>query len=279
MTRRSASHEDQTLPQRSSLRQTAAVLFTAAVFPVAGNAAPADGAALRSEYATSLYGIVLARSTFESRIEQDGFEISGRLSSSGVAKIFDDTRANARSSGRLGTDGPLPRSYDVDYTSGDKKKKTTIAFANGAVVSTENTPPVRTNRKDWIKVEQQHLSGVVDPISAALVRAASPADVCNRTIRVFDGALRADLHLTPAGFGTTSVSGYKGDTVKCTVRFEPVAGYRRNNKSIAFMRKTSDIAIAFAQVGTSGVYAPVEATVGTQVGTIKVEAVRFEMVK
>lgn len=263
--------------QRLSIPLRIAAILAVSIVPAAAPAA--ESASLRSEYATSLYGIVLARSTFESRIGKDGFEISGRLSSSGVAKVFDDTRANARASGRLGTDGPLPRSYDVDYTSGDKKKKTTIAFADGTVVRAENTPPVRTNRKDWIKVEQKHLAGVVDPISAALVRAASPAEVCNRTIRVFDGALRADLHLMPAGFGTTSVSGYKGDTVKCAVRFEPVAGYRRNNKSIAYMRKTSDIAIAFAQVGTSGVYAPVEATVGTQVGTIKVQAVRFEMVK
>ena len=278
MNYRSASHEDQTLPHASSLRRKAAVL-AATLVPVAALAAPADGASLRSEYATSLYGIVLARSTFESRIDKDGFAISGQLTSSGVAKIFDDTRASATASGRLGADGPLPRSYGVDYTSGNKKKKTTIAFANGAVVSAENTPPVRTNRKDWIKVEQDHLTGVVDPISAALVRAASPADVCNRTIRIFDGALRADLHLKPAGFGTASVSGYKGDTVKCSARFVPVSGYRSNNKSIAFMRKSSDIAIAFAQVGTSGVYAPVEATVATQVGTIKVQAVRFEMVK
>ena len=234
---------------------------------------------LRSEYATSLYGIVLARSTFESRIDENGFDIAGKLASSGVAKVFDDTRASATAKGHFEAGGPVPRAYDVDYTSGDKKKRTTIAFAGGAVVSAENTPPVRTNRKDWIKVEREHLAGVVDPISAALVRADSPADVCNRTIRIFDGALRADLHLKPAGFGTASVSGYRGDTVKCTVRFVPVSGYRRNNKSIAFMRKSSDIAITFAQVGASGVYAPVEATVGTQVGTIKVKAVRFEMVK
>jgi hypothetical protein len=247
--------------------------------PATALAAPADGPSLRSEYATSLYGIVLARSSFESRIDRNGFDIAAKLSSSGVAKIFDDTRASASVSGRFESDGPVPRAYGVDYTSGTKQKKTTIAFADGAVVRAENTPPVRTNRKDWIKVEQEHLSGVVDPISAALVRADKPADVCNRTIRIFDGALRADLQLKPAGFGKASVSGYEGDTVKCTVRFVPVSGYRRNNRSIAFMRTSSDIAIAFAQIGTSGVYAPVEATVGTQVGTIRVQAVRFEMVK
>jgi len=234
---------------------------------------------LRSEFATSLYGVVLARSSFRSRIDRDGFEISGELASSGVAKVFDDTRARASASGRFENGATAPRSYVVDYTSGKKKKRTTISFANGAVVSAENTPPVRTNRKDWIKVEAEHLAGVVDPFSAALVRADSPSDVCNRTIRIFDGALRADLRLKPAGFGKASVPGYKGETVKCTARFVPISGYRKGNSSIAFMRKSSDIAIAFAPVGGSGVYAPVEASVGTQVGTIKVQAVRFEAVK
>lgn len=265
------------MPELSKLRLAAAVLAIAA--PNTALAASSDAMSLRSEFATSLYGVVLARSSFQSRIDRDGFEISGELSSSGVAKVFDDTRARASASGRFENGGPVPRNYVVDYTSGNKKKRTTISFANGAVVSAENTPPVRTNRKDWIKVEPEHLAGVVDPFSAALVRADSPSDVCNRTIRVFDGALRADLRLKPAGFGKASVPGYKGDTVKCTASFVPVSGYRKGNSTIAFMRKSSDIAIAFAPVGGSGVYAPVEATVGTQVGTIKVQAVRFEAVK
>ena len=266
------------MPELSSFFRVAAALSVAAI-PTTSLAAPPDGTSLRSEYATSLFGVVLARSTFESRIDEKGFDVSGRMSSSGFAKIFDDTKASATSSGRFDAGGPVPRSYGVDYTSGKKKKKTTIAFANGAVASAENTPAVRTDRADWIKVERDHLAGVVDPISAALVRSDSPTGVCNRTIRIFDGAMRADLQLKPAGFGTASVPGYKGDTVKCTARFVPVSGYRKGNKSIAFMRKSSEIAIAFAPIGGSGVYAPVEATVGTQVGTIKVQAVRFEALK
>jgi len=267
------------LPELSRLGRAAAVLVVAAAIPGTALASSPDATSLRSEYATSLFGIVLARSTFESRIDKNGFDISGELTSSGVAKIFDDTRARASADGRF-EDGRLsPRNYSVDYTAGKKKKKTIIAFANGSVTSAENTPPVRTNRPDWIRVEQAHLAGVVDPISAALVRADKPADVCNRTIRVFDGALRADLELTPAGFGTASVPGYKGDTVKCAVRVVPVSGYRKGNKSIAFIRKSRDIAIAFAPIGNSGVYAPVEATVGTQVGTVKVQAIRFEALK
>lgn len=261
------------------LRHAATALAIVIVAPGAALAASSDTMSLRSEFATSLYGVVLARSTFQSRIDRNGFEISGELASSGVAKVFDDTRARASASGRFENGGPAPRNYVVDYTSGKKKKRTTISFANGAVANAENTPPVRTNRKDWIKVEPEHLKGVVDPFSAALVRADSPSDVCNRTIRVFDGALRADLQLKPAGFGKASVPGYKGDTVKCTARFVPVSGYRKGNSTIAFMRNSSEIAIAFAPVGGSGVYAPVEATVGTQVGTIKVQAVRFEAVK
>ncbi len=261
------------MPRLAIRTASLAILACAALASVAQSA---SAASVRSEYTTSLYGLTLARSSFESTIGSDGFDVRGTLSSSGVASLFDDTHATASTKGRFAAGGTQPESYVVDYVSGNKKKATRVAFQAGSVVRAENTPPVKTDRSDWVPVEKGHLAGVVDPISATLVRANAPSEVCNRTIRVFDGAMRADLRLSHAGYGQASIPGYSGETVTCNARFVPVSGYRKGNSSIRFMSQSTAIAIAFAPIADSGVYAPVEASVETKIGTVRVRAVRFE---
>lgn len=231
---------------------------------------------VRSEYVVSLHGLVLARTNVESHIDQRTFRIQATMRSAGFGSIFDNTRGVTTVKGQFASGSTQPDSYVVDYTSGKKKKNTRIDFSNGAVVAAVNDPPVNTKRPDWVPVQKAHLAGVADPLSATLVRAESPGEVCNRTIAFFDGALRADIALSAAGSGNASIPGYEGKTIVCNARFLPVSGYRKNNSSIGYLQNASRITVTFAPVGATGVYAPIEASVGTQIGTIKVRARRFE---
>lgn len=235
-----------------------------------------EQSSVRSEYVVSLHGLVLARSNVESHIDRRTFRIQATMRSAGFGSIFDNTRGVTTVKGQFAQDATRPDSYEVDYTSGKKKKNTRIDFSNGAVVKAVNDPPVNTKRADWVPVQKAHLAGVADPLSATLVRAESPAQVCNRTIAFFDGAMRADIALSSGGNGNASIPGYEGETIVCNARFLPVSGYRKNNSSIGYLRNASRITIAFAPVGTTGVYAPIEASVSTQIGTIRVRARRFE---
>jgi hypothetical protein len=123
------------------------------------------------------------------------------------------------------------------------------------------------------------LQAVTDPLSATLVRADSLSEVCGRTIKIYDGELRFDLTLTHESTGTMAIDGWEGETVTCGVRFEPVAGYRKGRKALDYLKNRSRMTITFAPLGTTGVYGPVRATVGTQIGTITVQAQRFEATK
>ncbi|RWP73942.1 MAG: DUF3108 domain-containing protein, partial [Mesorhizobium sp.] len=96
------------------------------------------------------------------------------------------------------------------------------------------------------------------------------------TVKLYDGEMRADLTLTYDSKGSTSVRGYKGDTVTCRMGFEPVAGYRKNRKALNYLKKRSRIMVTFAPLGQTGVYAPIHATVTTKIGTLTVSAERFE---
>lgn len=239
--------------------------MSAALFSILAAAIPASAAqTFQTDYSITLMGIPIGKASFTSVIGDGDFRIDGSLASSGMARLFDSTQGTTSVSGRLSENGVAPRSYDLNYRSDKKTQRTAIRFSNGSVTQTENVPPLRVRRTDWVHLDQNHLTSVVDPISSTVVRADSPADVCNRTIRIYDGEMRADLRLSPAGSS--------GARVTCSAKFEPVAGYRPSRSALKYLRDRSRITIAFAPLADTGFYAPVDASIGTQVGTVRIVA-------
>ncbi len=233
----------------------------------------AEGAqSFHAEYSVSYLGLTIARSRFESTISDRSFKLDGSLSSAGIAELFDDTKGTTSASGRFIDDVVRPDAFRTDYTTGRKAKRIAISFDGGVVSKTVNVPPPKPRGKDWVKVGASQLRGVADPLSATLVRADRPEAVCARTLKVYDGELRADLALTLSEKGPVSIGGYEGEAVVCDARFVPVAGYRMGHKSIEYLKNRSKIRITFAPLGTTGVYAPIRATVGTRIGTITISA-------
>ncbi|MEZ5810403.1 MAG: DUF3108 domain-containing protein [Rhizobiaceae bacterium] len=229
----------------------------------------------QAEYRLSFLGFPIARSTFVSRFSGDTFVMDGTLKSAGLARMFDRTVAHTRVSGRLAQDGVEPLGYELNYTSGNKRQRTAIRFHNGDVVETENVPPLKKRGADWVPLGAGDLAAVFDPLTAAMIRADTPRAVCNRTIRAYDGEMRVNLKLGYAGMKPFSTKGFKGDVVRCRARFEPVSGYRKGRRALDFMKNKSHMEIAFAPVGATNVYAPVTASIGTQVGTLRLYAIRF----
>lgn len=229
--------------------------------------------AFRADYSVTLLGLPVASASFDSRFEGDRFTIRGSVSSAGLARIFDHTKGTTTVEGAIRNGAVLPASFDADYASGRKKGRTAIRFSGDAVTSVVNEPQKKRNPKTWVAVSQDHLKAVLDPLSSAIVPAAGPEEVCARTIRFFDGELRADLKLSPAG---EAAGGTKGGRVTCAARFVPVAGYRTDRRQIDYLRDKSRIAVTFAPLGATGLYAPVAASVGTRIGTLRIAATRIE---
>ncbi len=255
-----------------SVAIAAAFVFT----PLWSGAAAAQS--FRSEYTISFLGLTLARSKFDSSFDGDRFRLRGSMSSAGIAQIFDDTKGTVSASGRFSGTSPRPDGFVTNYVSGRKAKKTEIGFAGGNVSKVVNVPAPKKRGDDWVPVAKADLRAVLDPLSATLVRADKPEQVCGRTVKMFDGEMRANLVLNYVSTGKVSIPGYSGEAVTCSARFVPVGGYRSGHKSIEYLKNRSKIAISFAPIGTTGVYAPVHATVGTQIGTITIRARNFEAV-
>ena len=232
-------------------------------------ASAAEPRAFRTDYSVTLLGLPVAKASFDSSFEGERFRISGSLASSGLARIFDDTRGTTSVEGRIRGEAVLPVSFDADYVSGRKKSSTAIRFSGDAVESVVNRPKKKRNPKSWVAVSDAHLKAVLDPLSSALVPAAAAQEVCTRTIRFFDGEMRADLKLTPNGEP-------RDGRVTCTARFVPVAGYRTDRKQIDYLRNQSRISVTFAPLEGTGLYTPVDASIGTQIGTLRIYATNIE---
>lgn len=248
-----------------------AALSALALMLAAPGAALAEVETFKGEYTVSYLGLTIARSTFESRFENGKFSVEGTVASAGIAEIFDRTKGKSSASGGFAGDRTQPDAFRMNYSEGKRKQMTALKFRAGTVVSTENDPPLKKRGKKWVPLKPGDLDGVADPLSAGIVKAASPDKVCGRTIKLFDGEFRMDatLHSAP---NSEAAKAYGDGVVTCRVTVKPVSGYRKGRKALDYLEKQSRIMIAFAPLGSTGVYAPVHATVGTQIGTVTVRS-------
>lgn len=233
----------------------------------------------RGEYAVTYLGLTVARSEMVSKIEGDNYSIEGSVATAGLGKIFDDTKATLSVNGRLSAKGVTPVRASTNYKHEKKSKSLTISFAKGNVVATEMVPPPKPRGKDWIPVTDAQLRSVLDPLSAFLVTAKDMGEVCSKPLKLYDGEMRVDLKLSHQETADVKLDGYQGPAVTCSARFSPVSGYRANKKSVKFMRDKGRISITFAPLGATGVYAPIRASVGTEIGTLTLQARKVEMIE
>jgi hypothetical protein len=253
-------------------RHTALFAMLAALVP----GAAAHAGAFHGEYTVSYLGLTVVRASFDSQYDGDTYRVDGRVAAAGLARLFDDTTGTLKATGRVSGQRVVPQSFRADYTSGKKASMLDIRFADGVVASTKVLPPPKPHPKDWVGIDLADLKGVLDPSAATIVPAADPDSVCNRTVKIYDGEMRANLTLSLASKGEISVPGYEGPTVTCRMQFEPVSGYRKGRRGLQYLRTKSRILVTFAPLGQTGVYAPIHATVGTEIGTLTVTARRFE---
>lgn len=252
------------------------LLIAAIASGLPGGAFAASPQAFHGDYTVSFLGLTVARANFSSRYESGGYAIEGKVAAAGLARLFDDTAGTVTATGRVSGRGLEPRAFRADYQSGRKVSLIDIRFSRGSVASTRVAPAPKPRGDDWLPLGADDLKDVADPIAATVIRADGPDKVCGRTVRMYDGEMRANLNLVFAGKGEIAVKGYQGPTVTCRLAFEPVSGYAANRKALKFLRNKSRIMVTFAPLGQTGIYAPIRATIGTEIGTITIRARRFE---
>lgn len=219
----------------------------------------------------SLFGLRIANGNFQTTVSSEDYSIVGSVESRGVVELFESVSGRTEAHGALNETGLAPDEYVVRYVSGDEAKRTTIGYSAGRISDIINVPALR-KRGDWIPLQPGHLDRATDPLSALIVKADDLGDVCNQTIRSFDGAMRADLKLSMGGMTTFEAENYSSPAVVCNARFVPKSGYHGGRDSIAYLRDKAPIVITFVPLGETSFFSPVAARVGTPVGTFSIFA-------
>lgn len=108
--------------------------------------------------------------------------------------------------------------------------------------------------------------GVIDQVSAIAAMALSSSDPCTRSMRVYmDGRSRFDFVFTPAGRVSVDTRAYRGEALRCSVQFRPLAGF-------GDPQEAATLTFLFAQT-PSGIYAPVTIEMPTDgAGIVRLEA-------
>lgn len=252
--------------------------FPCLVIPALGAAlalsalpAAAETRSYTADYTATFLGIPVARATFTATVANDGgLEMRGTLSSIGLARVFSNISGTANLSARIAGSGVEPRNFQVDFRSGGRPDGVAIRFQNGAAVAVIHRRPEPNRRSTYIPVTRDHLRSVTDPLSATLVRASSPGEICNRRLSIFDGWLRAEIQLRPVSTGP--LPRHEGEGAVCAGSFVPVAGYNSDSRDMRHLRDSGNIRITFAPLGDSELHAPVDARIGTRAGTVHISA-------
>ncbi len=108
--------------------------------------------------------------------------------------------------------------------------------------------------------------GVIDQVTAIAAMAIASGDPCTRTMRVYmDGRSRFDFVFTPNGRVNVNTRAYRGEALRCSVQFRPIAGF-------GDPQEPATMTFLFAQT-PSGLYAPITIEMPTDgAGIVRLEA-------
>lgn len=225
-----------------------------------------------TDYFVTFLGLPVARASFTSALSADGsLEVNGTLRGVGLASLVGTSAGTTQLTGRLnGTGGVEPSRFSIEYQTRGRPDGVSVRFENGSAVAVNHRRPEPPRRSTYIPITAEHLRSVIDPLSATIVRAPSPQQVCDRAVSLFDGWMRADLKLSPVSTGP--LPNHPGTGAVCAGRYTPIAGFNSDNRDLHFIRDSDTIRVTFAPLQGTDIYAPVHASIGTRVGSIHVTA-------
>lgn len=178
---------------------------------------------VRLTYNGFFFGLRVMKANVTAAMGAAGYEASSEFRTAGLAGFFKDARIQAVAKGALDAGRVAPASYAHQNLASKKKRKIEIDFT-GAEVEARVDPPFGSLGEPPATPAQRREA--LDPIGVFLQIAIAPAaEPCKRTLPVFDGKRRYNLRFEPAGRERLELRGFQGDSAKCHIYYEPVAGF------------------------------------------------------
>lgn len=219
-----------------SLLSAAALAVPMLAVPVAGPLAAQTRT--DAEFVVKLYGANLARIRLTGETSASGYEVSGTLSTTGIASALSNTSYDGTAKGRRSGLTFRPARYDELVVERDKRKDGALVYASGVPQPVGYKAEERMD--DALDVATQ--GDTVDPLTAIfMVLRDQPADEVCPPVRqyVFDGERRSVVELT-----RTSQS---AEEIVCAGQFKRVKGYPKDEYDNK--RKVFPIEVTYRRAG------------------------------
>jgi hypothetical protein len=235
-------------------------------------------ASMRAVYEVNFNGFNIGTFEFQSEAEAQSYTLlaNTRLSLLLGAFTWD---GETRSFGLIVNQAPRPAAFTFDYRSSLKAGSTKIGFSDGTVTNVTHLPPVVTT-SPTVPLREQHLKGVLDPLSAMLALShASTSNPCDRRLPVFDGKERFDLIFSYKGEMQVSEqhpSGQPGTAIVCRVRYVPIAGHKISDET-KFMASSDSIEVALRPVPSANIFVPYQVSIPTLAGSATIVSKRVDI--
>src|SRR5262245_9659832 len=263
-----------------SVAQVGAVLALCGLVATASPAAAESWpAAVRAVYDVNFNGLNVGTFEFESQAEQESYTLIGNAKLSILLGTF-TWDGFTRSFGSIVDQSPKPAAFTFDYKSSAKSGSTRMEFADGGVTEVKNLP-VTPNKGETIPVREQHLKGVLDPLSAIMAMSrGSSSNPCERRVPIFDGRERFDLVLSPKGETKVTEqqpSGQPGMAHVCRVRYLPIAGHKVDSDT-KYMAANDAIEVMLRPIPSANVFVPYQVVIPTMAGTATIVSKRVDII-
>ena len=232
-------------------------------------------AGLKAEYEVGYNGFNVGSFVFKAEAEQQSYTLTGSANLSMLLGMI-SWSSDIRSFGSLVQQAPKPAVYAFDARSGSRAASTRVSFEAGSVATVAHSPQMPA-KPDAVPVREQHLKGVVDPLSAMMLvtQGASP---CDRRIPIFDGYERFDLVLSRKGETRLpeQAGGHSVVAQVCQVRYVPIAGHIPDGDT-KFMASNGGIEVVMRPVPGARIYVPYQITIPMPLGSATLVSKRVEV--
>jgi hypothetical protein len=249
--------------------------LAAAVAATAGLTSGSAGAQgkLDARYTASLAGVPIGKGAWVITAAASGM-------TTGLLRVFATGQGSGASRGTVRGDNLMPTTF-VSNVSNDKRvEELRIVLSSGTVKDLSVDPPTIPN-PERVPLTDAHRRGVIDPMSAGLIRVAGNGDpvspeACRRTIPVFDGRMRFDLQLSFKRIEKVQAQkGYQGPVAVCGVQFVPLAGHVPDRPAIKYLMAQRDMEMWLAPIPGTRIVVPYRISLQTPLGQGALEATQF----
>ncbi len=236
-------------------------------------------ATVRAVYEVNFNGFTVGTFEFVSQAEEQSYTLTGNAQLTLLLGAFTWV-GETRSFGLIANETPRPAAFSFDFrTNNNKSGSTKIDFVNGGVFDVRHSPPA-TLKPDTVPLREQHLKGVLDPLSAIMVvaRYANP-DPCDHRLPIFDGKERFDLVLSYKGQVKVSEqqpSGQPAIAHVCRVKYRPIAGHKVDAES-SYLATSDAIEVSLRPIPSANVLVPYQITIPTLIGYATIVSKRVEI--